>query len=129
MPLGPTNSRNAHSGVYSGLTEPLTVRRRNTDGTMRDAVQEQWVGYVSPQVEQSSIVRVQITNISRDFLMFNVGCGGPSGYGPIRIGDQIGRRDGSWWDVAPECRITAKDNVNYGFFIEGCQQVIPPVNG
>lgn len=101
----------------------------NAAGQQILPVQEQWIGYVSPQVEQTDFAGVQITNVSRDFLMFNVGCGGPSGYGPIRIGDQIGRRDGSWWDVPAECRIESKDNVNYGFFVPGCKQVIPPVNG
>lgn len=128
MPLNPRNSRNAHRTVYSGLTEPLTLRRRSSDGSMKDAVEESWVGYVPPKIEQTDFAGVQITNTVRDFWMFNAGCGNPGTYKAPQIGDQIGRRDGSWWDIAPECRIEAKDNANYGFFIQGTRQVIPPVN-
>ncbi len=129
MPLTAQLSRNAHLGPYAGLTEPITMRRRNPDGTMDDAVQEAWIAYPVPAVESSDQTGVQITNVHRDWLAFNVGCDGVF-FGPPRIGDQIGRnRDGSWWDISPESTITYMDTSNYGFRIQSTKRVIPPVNG
>lgn len=129
MPLTAQLSRNAHTGVYAGLTEPLTLRRRLPNGVL-GATQEAWVGYPVPAVETSDAAGAQFTIVRRDWVLFNVGCGKPSNLGPPRIGDQIGRdRDGSWWDIAPECDVTYKDTSNYGFAVNSTKRVVPPVNG
>ena len=136
MPLNPENSRNASTTLYLGLTYPVTLRRRNADGTMKTRydqngqptlpVQENWVAYTESQTEQTEGNQVLIR---RDWLMFNDGCGG-SHAGPPSIGDQIvWQCNGSAWDIPLDAVVTANDTFNYGFDVRNTVRAVPPVNG
>jgi len=129
VPLNKTNTRNAHRNNFCGLTEYVTLIRRNSDGTITaNSVRETWVGMTMFDVNEQT-VQTDNAGITKTFtklkLFLRPGDGNRQ---PPKIGDRIRFKNGDVWEVLGEPGVNEELFGNNVMSFDGVLSV-PPAGG